>query len=286
MDDLLQSTVPLPHAAPTSSATVQAGPPTFHQIFRASARKQDLCILAVLTWIAASDGVIAPLEKELLVTVAEASGGNDALPAVLEAAQLSRPHDLEIACRFLRNHTTRGVKRLVARLAVTMAVQDGHLTIGENFILQFLADLLGIGPRAFARLFEEIAHRPFPVPGDPSDPAWWLVRETGGHAEAGPDAWDRPASARRPGRPASNLNLVTPGVGPSDAGDDAEPMTLAEAYQVLGLDPQASHEAVHAAYRRLAKARHPDHFARLGPAAVATATFAFERLKEAYALLS
>ena len=37
---------------------------------------------------------------------------------------------------------------------------------------------------------------------------------------------------------------------------------------------------------RLAKVRHPDRFARLGPAAVATATIAFERLREAYAVLS
>jgi DnaJ-domain-containing protein 1 len=281
MDDLVQTTTP------PGPSHEPAGQQTFHQLFRASARKQDLCILAVLAWIAASDGVIAPLEQELMVLVAEASGGKEALPAILEMVQHGQPRDLEIACRFLRNHTTHGVKRLVARLAVTMAVQDGHLTIGENFILQFLADLLGIGPRAFARLFEQISHRPFPVPGDPSDPAWWHLRESGAHLDAGPDAWDRPA--RRPGRPAATLGAAGTapvGVPLTDAGDEGEPMTFAEAYQVLGLDPQASSEAVHAAYRRLAKARHPDHFAKLGPAAVATATFAFERLGEAYALLS
>jgi DnaJ-domain-containing protein 1 len=283
MDDVLQA--PAPQVVP-NLASESAGPAVFADLFRASPRKQDLCILAVLAWVAASDGRIAPIERELLVTVAEAGGGTDALPAILEMAQQGRPRDLEIACRFLRNQTTRGVKRLLARLAVTMAVQDGHLTIGENFILQFLADLLGIGPRAFARLFEQIAHRSFPVPGDPSDPAWWHLRETGGHLGAGPDAWDRPSSARRPARAAPTLGSLTRATQASDAGDEAEPMTFAEAYQVLGLDGQASHEAVHAAYRRLAKARHPDRFAKLGPAAVATATFAFERLKEAYALLS
>jgi DnaJ-domain-containing protein 1 len=278
MDDLVQTTVP------PGPAQKPADPLTFHQLFRASARKQDLCILAVLAWIAISDGVIAPLEQELLVLVAEASGGKEALPTILEMVQQGQSRDLEIACRFLRNHTTRGVKRLVARLAVTMAVQDGHLTIGENFILQFLADMLGIGPRAFAKLFDEIAHRPFPVPGDPSDPAWWHLRETGGKLDAGPDAWDRPTPRSR--RPGASAGASPAGVSLADAGDEGEPMTFAEAYQVLGLDEKASHEAVHAAYRRLAKARHPDHFAKLGPAAVATATFAFERLREAYALLS
>ncbi len=91
--------------------------------------------------------------------------------------------------------------------------------------------------------------------------------------------------ARPPARgPAATLAATSPGIPLADSGDEGEPMTLTEAYQVLGLDPKASHEAVHAAYRRLAKARHPDRFARLGPAAVATAAFAFERLREAYAL--
>ena len=283
MNESFQSTA---SEATPASAAEHPGPLTFQQLFHSSARKQDLCILAVLAWIAVSDGVIAPLEQELLVTVAEAGGAKEALPAVLEMVHSGRHHDLEIACRFLRNQTTRGVKRLVARLAVTMAVQDGHLTIGENFILQFLADLLGIGPRAFARLFEEIAHRPFPIPGDPSDPAWWHLRETGGRLGAGPDAWDRPSSVRRPGRPALPSGTTAPGVAYADAGDEAEPMTRAEAYQVLGLEEQASQNAVHAAFRRLAKTRHPDRFVKLGPAAVATATFAFERLEEAYSLLS
>ena len=173
------------------------------------------------------------------------------------------------------------MKRLIARVAVTMAVQDGHLTIAENFMLQFVADLLGIGVRAFARLFEEIAHRPFPIPGDPSDPAWWKLRDSGGHLAAGPDAWERPSRSRQPRRPVAGVPLGSD----TDAGDEPEPMGLAEAYQVLGLHEDAAPDAVHAAFRRLAKSRHPDRFARLGPAAVATATFAFERLREAYALL-
>ena len=70
MNELPQSTAP--HPAPTPAEP--AGPLTFHELFRASARKQELCILAVLAWIAASDGAIAPMERELLVTVAEASG--------------------------------------------------------------------------------------------------------------------------------------------------------------------------------------------------------------------
>jgi DnaJ like chaperone protein len=158
-------------------------------------------------------------------------------------------------------------------LAVTMAVRDGRLTVGENLVLQFLADLLGASPRAFAKLFRQTTHRPFPVAGDPSSVDWWRRREAGEQAEPAPDDWgsDRPSALD---------------------GDDDEPpaadgpMTRERALAVLGLGRRASAADAHAAYRRLAKVRHPDRFAPLGPAAVATATVAFERLRKAYATLS
>ena len=42
-----------------------------------------------------------------------------------------------------------------------------------------IADLLGLSVRRFARLFEEVAHRPFPVAGDPGSVEWWRRREAG-----------------------------------------------------------------------------------------------------------
>jgi DnaJ-class molecular chaperone len=63
-------------------------------------------------------------------------------------------------------------------------------------------------------------------------------------------------------------------------------MTREAALRMFGLDGGASKDAIHDAYRRLAKARHPDRYARLGPAAQATATVAFQRVQEAYAVLS
>jgi DnaJ-domain-containing protein 1 len=156
-------------------------------------------------------------------------------------------------------------------LAVTMAVQDGRLTVGENLVLQFLADLLGVSPRAFVKLFQQTTHRPFPVAGDPSSVDWWRRREAGGQAETAPDDWG-------PDRPGDDDDDEPPAAG--------GPMTRERALVVLGLGRRASADEAHAAYRRLAKVRHPDRFAPLGPAAVATATVAFERLRTAYATVS
>jgi uncharacterized tellurite resistance protein B-like protein len=264
-------------AAPpiTGAASADAPPdrppaPDFRTLYARTAHLQSFCILTVLTWLAACDGWIGPEERELLRKVAEAGENPGELAIVIEVAQLGRADDLELACRFLARHLDRGGRRLLIGLAVTMAVQDGRLTVGENLILQFLADLLGVSPRAFAKLFRQATHRPFPVAGDPSSIAWWRRREAGGQAEPAADDWGADHSDR---------------TGATAASSDG-PMDRTRALAVLGLGPRATAAEAHAAYRRLAKVRHPDRFTRLGPAAVQTATAAFERLHMAYAVVS
>ena len=262
-----------PHATGAPGPADRASPtPDFRALFAQTGHRQNFCILTLLTWLAACDGRIAPEERQLLDKVAEAGETPGELAAVIGVAQLGRADDLELACRFLAGRLDRGGRRLMLALAVTMAVQDGRLTVGENFVLQFLADLLGVSPRAFAKLFQQATRRPFPVAGDPGSVDWWERREAGEQAEPAPDDW----GSDGPGRGRSDDDPAT-----ADG-----PMTRARALAVLGLGPRASATDAHAAYRRLAKVRHPDRFARLGPAAVATATIAFERLRTAYATVS
>lgn len=243
-----------------------ANPPaSFSQIFHSTRHRQGVCILAMLTWVASCDGRIHPKQQLLLDKWAEAVDDVEDLSVVEAAARLHRVEDLTLACRFLKENVDRGGKRLLAQLAITMAIQDGYLSVGENHLLQFLSDLLGLRARTFTKLFQQIAHRPFPQPGDPSSPQWWRRREQG--------------------TPAAPI----PFEGLDDERADEDPigaMTRITAYRVLGLDEGASRESVHLAYRHLAKVRHPDRFAPLGPAAVASADLAFKRLHEAYAVLS
>jgi tellurite resistance protein len=240
---------------------------TFAEVFRSTKHPQSVCILAVLTWVASCDGHISPKEQLLLDKIAEAVDDVEELSAVESAARLQRVEDLAIACRWLKANLDRGGKRLLVQLAITMAIQDGSLSVGENLLLQFLSDLLGLSPRMLAKLFQQIAHRPLPLAGDPSSPDWWKRRESGQQASAAVmdslgDAW------------------------PDEESDKSDgPMSRMVALRVMGLDGDATLDKIHAAYRRLAKVRHPDRFAPLGPAAVATATEVFKRLHEAYAVL-
>jgi tellurite resistance protein len=238
---------------------------SFPRIFNSTKHRQGVCILAVLTWVASCDGRISPKEQALLDKLAEAADDVEDLSAIEASVSLGHVEDLVLACRFLKDNFDRGGKRLLAQLAITMAIQDGSLSVGENHLLQFLSDMLGLRPRTFAKLFQQIAHRPFPQPGDPSSPDWWRRREVGQQA-----------------MPAIFAGLDD---DPSEE-EPVGPMTRSVAFRVMGLDERASRESVHSAYRHLAKVRHPDRFSPLGPAAVATAAEAFKRLHEAYAVLS
>jgi DnaJ like chaperone protein len=259
-------------------ATTQtaAEPSAFAALFRSGEHRQNVCVLAVLTWLASCDGTIAPGELELLRSVAAGVAGGAVLPAVIDAIRAGNADDLELACRFLRNHLDRTGKLLLARLLVTMAAQDGYLTVAENHVLRFMADLLGLSARRFARLFLEVTHRPFPEPGDPGDPEWWRRREAGEEAHAPPDGW---------GAEATSHDAAADSSRGADA-DAGAPMTRETALRMFGLAEGATPDAIHSAYRRRAKARHPDRFARLGPAAQATATLAIQRIQRAYEILS
>ena len=239
---------------------------SFSTVFRASSNKQGVCILAILTWVAGCDGKIGTGEQELLDRVSEAVDDLNDLAAIEKAMRLPVASDLELACRFLKNNLDRGGKKLLAQLAVTVATQDSYLTVSENLVLQFLADMLGLSPRQFARVYQQIVHQPFPLPGDPSSIEWWKQRESG--------------------HPAQPREVISGGNDEDPSASADEPMTRLVALRVLGLEATASRESIHRAYRKLAKTRHPDRFAKLGPAAVATASEAFRRLHDAYQMLS
>lgn len=251
----------------TATASPNTAAPSFAAIFERTRHQQSVCTLAILSWVASCDGRIAPREQALLGKIAESVDDVEDLAAIEAAVRLHRADDLAIACRYLKSNLDRGGKRLLVQLAITMAIADGSLSVGENHLLQFLADVLGVRPRAFSKLFQQITHRPFPQAGDPSSPDWWRQREAG---QAATPVADSAIAADN-----------TQEENESDAG-----MTRLVALHVMGLEEGATREKIHAAYRRLAKARHPDRFAPLGPAAVMTATEAFKRLHDAYSVLA
>lgn len=222
--------------------------------------------MALLAWVSACDG-IARGEEELLNRVFDGDGEAADLKAVLELARTATVDDLELASRHVQRTLGRGRRRLLLELAIAIAFQDAILTTPENHALQYLADLLGVKPKSFFKLYRTLTGHEFPPPDDLDSADWWRRRDAGESLEA---QWQIPDGA--------------PVL--SDVTIDTAPLSRREALRILGLTEGADKQAVHAAYHRVAKRRHPDRFVNLGPAAVAVAAELFQRVNLARKMLA
>ena len=204
-----------------------------------------VCVLLVLGWIASSDGTIEPIEADHLKKIAIDSGHAELVGPILAVLRARDMDALQLACEFVGQHF-RGTKAyLFINLAIGMALANGRLRPAENHVLRFLADLIGISPEALRHAFAEVTGQPLPEPADPSRASFW-------------QASDRESALSR--------------------GD----LQTARAYALLGLEERATPGEIKSAYRRLARVHHPDRFVQIGPEAVATATYTFQRIQNAY----
>ena len=207
-------------------------------------------VLLVLGWMASSDGIIAPSEAEHLKKIATDSGHPELVGPIVDVLRARDMDALQLACEFVGRHFSGPQAFLFTRLAIGMALADGRLNPAENHVLRFLADLIGLSPDALRHTFAEATGQPLPEPEDPSRASFW---QTSG--------WQ--ATGRERARPKSDSQT-------------------ARAYALLGLAERATRGEIKSAYRRLALVHHPDRFVQLGPEAVATATYTFQRIQNAY----
>lgn len=218
-------------------------------------------VLLILAWIAASDGSVDQKEANKLSEISAASRHGHTIEPLL---RLVKSHDikaLQLACEIVARHFRGKKANLFLEMAIGMAVADGYLMASENYILRFLADLLGVNNSGLNSLFVEVTGQDLPNPSDTSSASYWRGKERSG-AES-----NRGSSGNENSRPPPKTDR----------------MTLS--FAVLGLECGASREEIRKAYRRLAQVHHPDRFASLGVESVAAATTTFQRINEAYEYL-
>ncbi len=193
--------------------------------------------------------------------------GKGDMSALIDIVLSGDIESLEAACRVLNEGLKPEFRRLFLEMAVKLAIVDGRLTISENHMLRFLADLVGESAASLDDIYQAFTGSTLPPPADLSSAHVWASRE----AEA--------AGRQR------NQSGKSAGSKQQDRRSQSAPrtgMSRLKALAILGLEEEASPDEIRQAYRRLAKVHHPDRFEQLGKDAVRAANATFARVQQAY----
>jgi len=212
----------------------------------------------------------APSERKFFFKVASSSGLDRSQASQLVEIVKSRDLDsIELASSILRRDLDRLGRRRIMELWVGMMIADGYVTIAEQHVIRFIADLLDIGPATFKEIYRSVTGQDVPLMGDPSSASWWRRKSASGseRRSQGEQSGHRHQSGRQGASTSRSKSRRT------------------QALNMLGLDEDATLRDIKKAFRRLAHIHHPDRFAQLGPEAQAAAKENFQRINSAYQYL-
>jgi DnaJ like chaperone protein len=219
------------------------------------------CVTVILCWLMIADGKISEEEDYLLQQIAHSINLGDEISNILSIVN-SNVEELYLVCAYLKDNLNDEGKIRLLELCISMIVSDNYVAVGEMYIIRFIADLFGFTAENLEKIYREQTGHSSPNVGDPSSIEWWQSKEKSKEKNK------------------------------EDKGKYYKPRNRSSieqtqwAYQVLDLEKNASNEQIKSAYRNLSKLHHPDKFINLGPEAVAAANIIFQRINEAYEILS
>src|ERR1700730_8279625 len=225
----------------------------------AESMRLQVALATIVAWIASADGPPSTQECEVVKVSLRQIGMEHHVAGILNLVNPFSLPCVQLACEILQSGNIEFRKEALKHACLAAAI-DGYLSISENIILRFLAELLALSGPAFDRIAVQTIGKIPSILGDPSSIEWWNRAEQATSSRGGPNTdhtRQRHATADR-----------------------------LKALGQLGLDESASDGDIKSAYRRLSKVHHPDRFASEGTEAVAAATESFKRIQTAYELLT
>lgn len=262
----------------------------FELLLLKSRNQADTAGLLLLAWVLASKGHLSETDRQRLTGVSREFRHGHELEPIIDIAVQQDLGAIQLAAEVLQKDCCGEQAYPFLRQVIALAVADGKLATANHHILRFLADLLGVSPPEFARLFAEVAGKAFTNPDDPSRTGYWQAKEhhrqqQHEHQQERQRHRERHSSGQQHQRQSRTgtgdggshqryRQYSTEGPPPSDR--------TRRALMILGLAPGASRHDIRQAYRRLAQLHHPDRFFAEGEAVVATASQRFQKIKKAY----
>jgi len=209
----------------------------------------------------------APSERKFFLRVAASSGlARSEASKIVEIVKTRDLDSIELASAILRRDLDRLGRRRIMELWIGMMIADGYVTIAEQHVIRFIADLLDIDIATFKGIYRSVTGQEMPLMGDPSSANWWRRKS--------PSGSERCAQEEKSGHSHQS--------GRQEAPPSRSESQDAQALRVLGLDENATLRDIKKAFRRLAHIHHPDRFTQLGPEAQAAAKENFQRINSAY----
>lgn len=275
----------------------------------------DTATLLLLAWVLVHrQHVSEGQRRRRLAKVSAPLRHEHELGPVMSIAHSQDLQAIQLAAEIVRNECDKDASLGIMYLAISVATDDGRLSLANHYILRFLADLLTVTPTTLNTLFKELTGSLLAPPEDPSRDTYWQTHDPEYHARKARDAaaaeqrhqqahareqhqhkksrrqqkeqrqqrQDQEREQQYKQEQERQQQRQHEEQKRQQRTSSSPPDRTERALSLLGLRPGASRIEVRHAYRRMAQLHHPDRFYSESEHQVALASARFQRIKNAY----
>ncbi|MGO2007077.1 DnaJ domain-containing protein [Vreelandella alkaliphila] len=161
----------------------------FELLLLKSRSQVDTATLLLLAWVLVHRQQVSEGQRRrrLAQVTAQFRHGHELGP-VMSIAHSQDLQAIQLAAEVVRKECSNERSLSILYQAITVATDDGELSLNNHYILGFLADLLNVTPATFSTLFHELTGKPLQSAEDPSRDAYWQVHDPEYHARKARDA--------------------------------------------------------------------------------------------------
>lgn len=161
----------------------------FELLLLKSRSQVDTATLLLLAWVLVHRQHVSEGQRRrrLAQVTAQFRHGHELGP-VMGIAQSQDLQAIQLAAEVVRKECSKERGLSVLYQAITVATDDGEISLANHYILRFLADLLNIAPSTLSTLFQELTGKPLHPPEDPSRDAYWQQHDPEYHARQAQEA--------------------------------------------------------------------------------------------------
>ncbi|WGI26358.1 J domain-containing protein [Halomonas alkaliantarctica] len=155
----------------------------FELLLLKSRSQVDTATLLLLAWVLVHRQHVSEGQRRrrLAQVTAQFRHGHELGP-VMSIAHSQDLQAIQLAAEVIRKECGTERSLSVIHQAITVATDDGELSLANHYILRFLADLLSVTPMTLNTLFKELTGTPLGNPEDPSRDAYWQTHDPDYHA--------------------------------------------------------------------------------------------------------